>query len=57
MFHTEDRPDRLHELTGGWPILVDRAHRLREELGDPDEVCAAWRASARTAPRLVDSPR
>ncbi|MEU9574080.1 hypothetical protein AB0D62_30295 [Streptomyces massasporeus] len=38
MFHTEDRLDRLHELTGGWPLLVDRAHRLHEELGDPDEV-------------------
>ncbi|GAU69541.1 putative NUP-1protein [Streptomyces sp. NBRC 110611] len=38
MFHTEDRLDRLHELTGGWPILVGRAHRLYRELGDPDEV-------------------
>ncbi|WP_030191158.1 hypothetical protein [Streptomyces violaceorubidus] len=38
MFHTEDRLDRLHELTGGWPLLVNRAHRLHEELGDPDEV-------------------
>ncbi|KUL50407.1 hypothetical protein ADL30_29985 [Streptomyces sp. NRRL S-1521] len=38
MFHTEGRLDRLHELTGGWPLLVDRAHRLHEELGDPDEV-------------------
>ncbi|MFF7333662.1 hypothetical protein [Streptomyces sp. NPDC008150] len=37
MFHTEDRLDRLHELTGGWPLLVDRAHRLHGELGDPDE--------------------
>ncbi|MFI8915037.1 hypothetical protein ACIGW4_25890 [Streptomyces sp. NPDC053513] len=37
-FHTEDRLDRLHELTGGWPILVDRAHRLHGELGDPDAV-------------------
>ncbi|MFD9420746.1 hypothetical protein ACFWC9_39660 [Streptomyces goshikiensis] len=35
-FHTEDRLDRLHELTGGWPILVDRAHRLHDELDDPD---------------------
>ncbi|MEW2418431.1 hypothetical protein AB0953_32785 [Streptomyces sp. NPDC046866] len=35
-FHTEDRLDRLHELTGGWPVLVDRAHRLHGELGDPD---------------------
>ncbi|RLV70177.1 hypothetical protein STAN_5705 [Streptomyces sp. CBMAI 2042] len=33
-FHTEDRLDRLHELTGGWPLLVDRAHRLHGELGD-----------------------
>ncbi|GAA2341789.1 hypothetical protein [Streptomyces cuspidosporus] len=38
MFHTEDRLDRLHELTGGWPLLVVRAHRLYEELSDPDEV-------------------
>ncbi|MGW5637072.1 hypothetical protein [Streptomyces sp. NPDC003832] len=38
MFHTEDRLDRLHELTGGWPLLVDQAHRSHEELGDPDEV-------------------
>ncbi|MEU6610590.1 hypothetical protein ABZ922_37105 [Streptomyces shenzhenensis] len=38
MFHTEDRLDRLHELTGGWPLLVGRAHRLHGELGEPDEV-------------------
>ncbi|RPE39945.1 hypothetical protein EDD90_2972 [Streptomyces sp. Ag109_O5-1] len=38
MFHTGDRLDRLHELTGGWPLLVDRARRLHGELGDPDEV-------------------
>ncbi|MGW1403525.1 hypothetical protein ACWCRF_33910 [Streptomyces sp. NPDC002405] len=38
MFHTEDRLDRLHELTGGWPLLVDRAHRLHNELSDPEEV-------------------
>ncbi|WP_374985372.1 hypothetical protein [Streptomyces fradiae] len=38
MFHTEDRLDRLHETTGGWPLLVDRAHRLHAELDDPDEV-------------------
>ncbi|MGW4274518.1 hypothetical protein ACWEGQ_19650 [Streptomyces seoulensis] len=38
MFHTEDRLDRLYELTGGWPLLVDRAHRLHVELGDPEEV-------------------
>ncbi|MER5347858.1 hypothetical protein ABT030_47950 [Streptomyces mirabilis] len=38
MFHTEDRLDRLHELTGGWPLLVGRAHRLHGELDDPDEV-------------------
>ncbi|MEU3903845.1 hypothetical protein AB0F20_08490 [Streptomyces goshikiensis] len=35
-FHTEDLLDRLHELTGGWPVLVDRAHRLHGELSDPD---------------------
>ncbi|QFR03057.1 hypothetical protein F9278_37375 [Streptomyces phaeolivaceus] len=38
MFHTEDRLDRLHELTGGWPLLVGRAHRLHGELDDPDKV-------------------
>ncbi|MGW1810017.1 hypothetical protein [Streptomyces sp. NPDC002078] len=38
MFQTEDRLDRLHELTGGWPLLVGRAHRLHTELGDSDEV-------------------
>lgn len=38
MFATEDRLDRLHELTGGWPLLVDRAHRLHSELDDSDEV-------------------
>ncbi|MFJ6125493.1 hypothetical protein ACIQKE_10415 [Streptomyces griseoviridis] len=38
MFPTEGRLDRLHELTGGWPLLVSRAHRLHTELGDPDEV-------------------
>ncbi|MFF8594362.1 hypothetical protein ACF061_23505 [Streptomyces sp. NPDC015220] len=37
-FHTEDRLDRLQELTGGWPLLVGRAQRLHDELGDPDEV-------------------
>ncbi|MGW5971721.1 hypothetical protein [Streptomyces sp. NPDC055185] len=37
MFHTDDRLDRLHTLTGGWPLLVDRAHQLHRELGDPDE--------------------
>ncbi|WP_335971112.1 hypothetical protein [Streptomyces sp. CA2R106] len=38
MFQTEDRLDRLHELTGGWPLLVGRAHGLHVELGDADEV-------------------
>ncbi|MFJ9928517.1 hypothetical protein ACIRU5_21120 [Streptomyces misionensis] len=38
MFHTEDRLDRLHELTSGWPLLVGRAHRLHRELSDPEEV-------------------
>ncbi|MFE3586771.1 hypothetical protein ACFXOY_04515 [Streptomyces niveus] len=38
MFHTEDRLDRLHALTGGWPLLVGRAHHLHGELGDPEEV-------------------
>ncbi|AXG76631.1 hypothetical protein [Streptomyces paludis] len=38
LFTTGERLDRLHALTGGWPILVDRAHRLHGELGDPEEV-------------------
>ncbi|MFJ2816834.1 hypothetical protein [Streptomyces sp. NPDC087294] len=38
MFHTEDRVDRLYELTSGWPLLVDRAYRLHGELTDSDEV-------------------
>lgn len=37
MFQREDRLDRLHELTGGWPRLVGDAHRLHGELGDSDE--------------------
>ncbi|EFL35430.1 conserved hypothetical protein [Streptomyces viridochromogenes DSM 40736] len=37
MFQREDRLDRLHELTGGWPRLVGDAHRLHRELDDPDE--------------------
>jgi hypothetical protein len=37
MFHTEDRLDLLHELTGGWPSLVGQAHRLHSELRDADE--------------------
>nr|WP_255346111.1 hypothetical protein [Streptomyces chartreusis] len=48
MFHTEDRLDRLHELTGGWPLLVDRAHSLHGELGDPDEALRRL-AGVRTA--------
>ncbi|MDO0910994.1 hypothetical protein QQM39_09040 [Streptomyces sp. DT2A-34] len=47
MFHTGDRLDRLHELTGGWPLLVDRAHRLHNELSDPDEVLR-WLVGLRT---------
>lgn len=38
MFHTEDRLDRLHALTSGWPSLVARAHRMHSELRDPEEV-------------------
>jgi hypothetical protein len=38
MFHTDDRQDRLYTLTGGWPMLVDRAHRWHGELGDAEEV-------------------
>ncbi|MEU7381665.1 hypothetical protein AB0A91_16995 [Streptomyces sp. NPDC042207] len=38
MFHTDDRLERLYALTSGWPLLVDRAHRLHDELHDPDEV-------------------
>ncbi|MGG7569375.1 hypothetical protein [Streptomyces sirii] len=37
MFQREDRLNRLHELTGGWPGLVGDAHRLHLELDDPDE--------------------
>ncbi|MCD9872898.1 hypothetical protein [Streptomyces guryensis] len=37
MFQREDRLDRLHELTGGWPRLVGDAHRLHRELDNPDE--------------------
>ncbi|MGV9888533.1 hypothetical protein [Streptomyces sp. NPDC003395] len=57
-FHTEDRLDRLHELTGGWPLLVDRAHRLHEELGDPDEVLrrlAGLRADRAEARAFVEA--
>lgn len=37
-FNTDDRLDRLYALTGGWPCLVDRAHRLYDELQDADAV-------------------
>ncbi|MFB6532833.1 hypothetical protein ACFCY8_00365 [Streptomyces noursei] len=37
MFQREDRLNRLHELTGGWPGLVGEAHRLHLALDDPDE--------------------
>ncbi|MEU8686300.1 hypothetical protein [Streptomyces sp. NPDC048611] len=37
LFQSEDRLNRLHELTGGWPGLVGDAHRLHLELDDPDE--------------------
>ncbi|MET8980500.1 hypothetical protein ABZX85_33320 [Streptomyces sp. NPDC004539] len=30
--------DRLYDRTGGWPFLVDHAHRLYAELGDAEEV-------------------
>ncbi len=57
-FHTEDRLDRLYELTGGWPILVGRAHHLHEELGDPDEVLlrlAVLRANRTEARAFVEA--
>ncbi|KOG52546.1 NUP-1 protein [Streptomyces griseoflavus] len=38
VFNTDERLDRLYALTSGWPLLVDRAHQLHGELGDPDEV-------------------
>ncbi|WP_327154403.1 hypothetical protein [Streptomyces tubercidicus] len=38
VFNTDERLDRLYTLTGGWPLLVDRAHQLYGELGDPEEV-------------------
>ncbi|MEU7041114.1 hypothetical protein AB0A77_08635 [Streptomyces varsoviensis] len=37
-FNTNERLERLYALTGGWPLLVDRAHELYGELGDPEEV-------------------
>ncbi|MFJ9707322.1 hypothetical protein [Streptomyces sp. NPDC101234] len=58
MFHTGNRLDRLHELTGGWPLLVDRAHRLHGELGDPDEVLrrlAGLRADRAEARAFVEA--
>ncbi|WP_329172525.1 hypothetical protein OG754_10910 [Streptomyces decoyicus] len=38
VFNVDERLDRLYALTSGWPLLVDRAHQLHGELGDPDEV-------------------
>ncbi|WP_431989010.1 hypothetical protein [Streptomyces albogriseolus] len=58
MFHTEDRLERLHELTGGWPLLVDRAHRLHTELDDSDEVLrrlAGLRTDGTRAREFADS--
>ncbi|MCX5380845.1 hypothetical protein [Streptomyces sp. NBC_00091] len=58
MFHTEDRLDRLHEMTSGWPSLVGRAHRLHRELGDPDEVLrrlAAMRTDRAEARAFVEA--
>lgn len=58
MFHTEDRLERLHELTGGWPLLVGRAHCLHGELGDPDDVLrrlAGIRAGRAQASALVEA--
>ena len=37
VFGTDERLDRLYGLTSGWPLLVDRAHRLHGELSDPDD--------------------
>lgn len=57
-FHTEERLDRLHELTGGWPLLVDRAHRLHGELGDADAVLqrlAGLRTNAAEARAFVEA--
>ncbi|MEW2621538.1 hypothetical protein [Streptomyces sp. NPDC048106] len=58
MFHTEDRLDRLHELTSGWPLLVGQAHRMHDELHDPDEVLrrlADLRADRSKAHAFVDA--
>nr|WP_236576495.1 hypothetical protein [Streptomyces sp. HF10] len=58
MFHTEDRLDRLHELTSGWPLLVSQAHRLHGELRDPEEVLrrlAGLRVDRSRARAFVDA--
>ncbi|KRV49025.1 hypothetical protein AQ490_22195 [Wenjunlia vitaminophila] len=36
-FHTDDRLNRLVEVTGGWPMLLDRALDLYAEQGNQDE--------------------
>ncbi|MFI7319097.1 hypothetical protein [Streptomyces venezuelae] len=57
-FHTEDRLDRLYKLTSGWPLLIDRAHRLHGELGDADAVLrrlATLRANRTEARAFVEA--
>ncbi|MFP3118998.1 hypothetical protein [Streptomyces sp. Iso 434] len=37
VFDSDERVERLYSVTGGWPFLVDRVHRLHRELGDPEK--------------------
>ncbi|WP_436739366.1 hypothetical protein [Streptomyces sp. BBFR102] len=37
VFDSDERVERLYAVTGGWPFLVDRVHRLHRELADPEE--------------------
>ncbi|WP_407565993.1 hypothetical protein [Streptomyces sp. 184] len=37
LFYTNGRLDRLYELTGGWPYLVERAYKLHRELDGAEE--------------------
>ncbi|GAA2115987.1 hypothetical protein [Streptomyces synnematoformans] len=50
LFNTNGHPDRLYELTGGWPYLVDRAYKLHRELS------GAEAALRRMAELTTDGP-